>query len=30
MNYQSPNFEHEGSWNENVKKDQNVEILPKI
>ena len=30
MNYQSSNFAGEGSWNENVKKDLNVEISFKI
>ena len=30
MNYQSSNFESEGSWNKNVKKDLQVEISLKI
>ena len=30
MNYQSSNFEGDGSWNENVKKGLKVEIFLKI
>ena len=30
MNYQSPNFESEESWNENVKKGLKVAISLKI